>query len=109
MELRSGYKQTEVGLVPEDWRLIPLGDFLHFRNGVNAAKEAYGRGTPFMNLLKVINLHDIRQFAIAGRVMLATNMIDSYALRRGDVHILNRTSETQEGALREQLPYTADV
>jgi hypothetical protein len=25
MELRPGYKQTEVGVIPEDWDLMPLG------------------------------------------------------------------------------------
>lgn len=25
MELREGYKQTEVGVIPEDWRVVPLG------------------------------------------------------------------------------------
>ncbi len=26
MELRSGYKQTEVGVIPEDWELKPIGE-----------------------------------------------------------------------------------
>jgi type I restriction enzyme S subunit len=95
MELKSGYKQTEIPLVPENWRLIPLGDFLHFRNGVNAPKEAYGRGTPFVNLLEVITYTHIHCSEIPGRVTLAKNIVASYSLRRGDL-LFNRTSETQE-------------
>ena len=26
MEVKPGYKQTEVGVIPEDWRLQPIGD-----------------------------------------------------------------------------------
>jgi type I restriction enzyme S subunit len=27
MELKAGYKQTDVGVIPEDWEVKPLGDF----------------------------------------------------------------------------------
>lgn len=26
MDVRPGYKQTEVGLIPEDWEVMTLGD-----------------------------------------------------------------------------------
>jgi hypothetical protein len=28
MELRTGYKRTEVGVIPEDWDVKPLGSTL---------------------------------------------------------------------------------
>lgn len=33
MELRAGYKQTEVGVIPEDWDVQNLGTFGKFRGG----------------------------------------------------------------------------
>ena len=33
MELRAGYKQTEVGVIPEDWDVQNLGTFGRFRGG----------------------------------------------------------------------------
>jgi type I restriction enzyme S subunit len=33
MELMPGYKQTEVGVIPEDWDVKLLPDVLHFRSG----------------------------------------------------------------------------
>ena len=33
MKLRPGYKQTEVGVVPEEWALKPLGDVADFLDG----------------------------------------------------------------------------
>ena len=33
MELKKGYKQTEVGVIPEDWRIKPLSAVAFFTNG----------------------------------------------------------------------------
>ena len=33
MEVRPGYKQTEVGVIPEDWEFRPLQDIVDFANG----------------------------------------------------------------------------
>lgn len=36
MKIRPGYKQTEVGVIPEDWEIIPLGRFItDFRGGAS--------------------------------------------------------------------------
>ncbi len=31
--LKKGYKQTEVGVIPEDWEIEPLSEIAHFENG----------------------------------------------------------------------------
>ncbi|MEW6327862.1 MAG: restriction endonuclease subunit S [Thermodesulfobacteriota bacterium] len=45
----AGYKQTEVGLIPEDWELRPLGEVVTFLDGqrrpVKDADRAKMRGT----------------------------------------------------------------
>ena len=33
MELKLGYKQTEVGVIPEDWKIQCLGDVAHIVGG----------------------------------------------------------------------------
>jgi len=33
MELREGYKQTEIGVIPEDWDVIKLGDITSYTKG----------------------------------------------------------------------------
>lgn len=33
MELKLGYKQTEVGVIPEDWDIKPLGEILKIKHG----------------------------------------------------------------------------
>lgn len=53
MQLKSGYKQSEVGVIPEDWEVTPLGELGEFKNGINKAKEDFGHGFPFVNLMDV--------------------------------------------------------
>jgi type I restriction enzyme S subunit len=80
---------------PSDWPVVELGELLSFSNGVNAGKAAYGRGTPFANVLEVINNESLAAGDIPGRVSLPPSVLDRYRVRRGDV-LLNRTSETQD-------------
>ena len=40
--MKPGYKQTEVGVIPEDWEVKPLGELGKFKNGINKGKECIG-------------------------------------------------------------------
>ena len=95
MELKPGYKQTEVGVIPEEWKVKPFAELFAFRNGVNADKAAYGQGIRFINVLEPITYSHIHGPEITGQVTLPEAVVSSYAVRRGDV-LFNRTSETQE-------------
>ena len=52
MELKAGYKQTEVGVIPEDWSVKELGDFDPFvTSGSRGWAEYYSRfGEPFIRI-----------------------------------------------------------
>lgn len=91
----KGYKQTEVGVIPEEWAVTPLAELFAFRNGVNADKAAYGQGVRFINVLEPITYSHIHGQEITGQVTLPEAITVSYTVRRGDV-LFNRTSETQE-------------
>jgi type I restriction enzyme, S subunit len=93
MELKPGYKQTEVGVIPEDWDAIPLGKLYKFSNGVNADKAAYGKGLRFINVLEPITYSHIRGPEITGLVELTRQMASAYTVNHGDI-VFNRTSET---------------
>ena len=90
-----GFKRTAVGVTPEDWDILPLGQLLSFSNGVNAAKEAYGRGIPFVNVLEPISHSHLRRSSIPGRVTISRQLIDAFSVRYGDI-LFNRTSETED-------------
>ena len=40
--IKPGYKQTEVGVIPEDWAVMRLGDIFSFAGGVSASRAQLG-------------------------------------------------------------------
>lgn len=94
MDVRPGYKRTELGVIPTEWEVRPFGRLFQFANGVNADKDAYGRGVRFINVLEPISYSHIYGPEIPGRVTLPRSVIASYAVRPGDI-LFNRTSETE--------------
>lgn len=90
-----GYKQTEVGVIPEDWEVKDLGSFLVFKNGLNKAKEFFGYGTPIVNYMDVYKSGAIQPSNIAGKVFVTADEIKNYSALKGDV-FFTRTSETVE-------------
>jgi type I restriction enzyme, S subunit len=93
--VRAGYKKTDLGVIPAQWDVTPLGDLFRFQNGVNADKGAYGRGVPFINVLEVITHSTLSVDKIPGRVSLPAEVRSVFEVAPGDV-LFNRTSETQE-------------
>ena len=95
MELSPGYKQTEVGVIPEDWTVVPFQQLLDFRNGINADRRAYGKGVAFINVFEIISKGHLKVQDIPGRVSIDKKSIESYLVRQGDI-VFNRSSETQD-------------
>ncbi|MBT8420619.1 MAG: restriction endonuclease subunit S, partial [Gammaproteobacteria bacterium] len=57
-ELMPGYKQTEVGVIPEDWGVMSLVELAKVRSGItkNSKKEV---GNPILvHYLRVANVQD---------------------------------------------------
>ncbi len=110
MELKPGYKQTELGSLPEDWEEVELGEFLDFKNGLNKAKEYFGFGTPIINYMDVYNNAGLMANDILGRVTVTKQELEAYGANRGDI-FFTRTSETAEevgmaSVLLEDIPNT---
>lgn len=54
-EIPEGYKNSPVGIIPEEWEVKRLGELFTFKNGINSGKENYGSGIKFVNTLDVLN------------------------------------------------------
>jgi type I restriction enzyme S subunit len=79
MELKQGYKQTEVGVIPEDWRTYSLGKLLKFQNGRGFQQGEWRRtGLP---IIRIQNLNDVD----AGFNFFDGNIQDKYLVRPGDL------------------------
>lgn len=57
--IQTGYKQTEVGVIPEDWEVTSLGKRATFRTGPFGSalhKSDYtSNGVPIINPMHIIN------------------------------------------------------
>lgn len=79
------YKQTEVGVIPEDWEVYALGEIGKFKNGLNKDSQAFGHGSPFVNLMDVFGVNSIASIDQLGLVMCSNFEQSIYDLRQGDV------------------------
>jgi type I restriction enzyme S subunit len=79
MELKPGYKQSEAGVIPEDWRTYSLGKLLKFQNGRGFQQSEWTRtGLP---IIRIQNLND----ADADFNFFDGNIQDRYLVRPGDL------------------------
>ena len=93
--IKKGYKQTELGVIPEVWDARPIGDFFDFKNGLNKAKGFFGYGKPIVNYMDVYKNREMYSKNIHGRVDVNHQEIKSFNVKKGDV-FFTRTSETVE-------------
>ena len=91
----TGYKQTNLGPLPNTWEAVPLGDLFVFKNGLNKAKRFFGSGTPIVNYMDVFERPGLRPTDLSGRVSLTPEEIKNFEVQKGDV-FFTRTSETVE-------------
>ena len=79
----------------DEWEKIKLKEILEFKNGINASKEQYGKGTKFINVLDILNNDFITYDNIIGKVDIDEKTLDKYSVNYGDI-LFQRSSETRE-------------
>src|SRR5690606_30561843 len=88
-------KQTEIGLIPEDWEVVKIGESFSFKNGLNKEKEFFGYGFPIVNYMDVYKNTYIDSSKIRGKVFINKQELKNFNVNIGDV-LFTRTSETPE-------------
>jgi type I restriction enzyme S subunit len=78
-----------------EWYEKKLGDYLSFKNGINAEKEKYGSGIKFINVLDILNNDFITYNKIIGCVDVDENLFLKNEVKFGDI-LFQRSSETRE-------------
>ena len=109
MEIKKGYKMTDVGVIPEDWEVKSIGELFSFKNGLNKDKDSFGFGTPIINYMDVYKNNGLTSKDIKGKVSLSDFEINCFLVKKGDV-FFTRTSETPEevgltSVLLDNIPY----
>jgi type I restriction enzyme, S subunit len=83
MEVRSGYKRTDVGLIPQDWDVSSVGTMGDVRAGKALAVRALGQQRPY---LRTKNVFDGRiDLADVLCMPMTEGEFSRYRLRHGDV------------------------
>ncbi len=50
MEMRPGYKQSDVGIIPDDWEVKLLGDVATIKDGTHQTPKYVASGVPFFSV-----------------------------------------------------------
>ena len=89
-EVKPGYKPTEMGVVPTDWEVAPLGQRLRRTPsyGINAPAVPFDLRLP--TYLRITDITEEGRFAEATKVSVDHPASAAYLLERGDV-VLART------------------
>lgn len=95
MNIPQGYKQTELGVIPEEWEVVKLGNLGVTYTGLSGKKKGdFGWGSakyiPFLNILNnpQIDIDDLEY------VNIMLNEVQN-AVQKGDL-FFNTSSETPE-------------
>lgn len=89
MDVRPGYKQTEIGLIPEDWEVAELHNFVRGHNsGIYKKSNLYGVGHNIIGVSDIYGIEFIDGQAF-GHVPLSAAEIEKHTLRKGDLLYVN--------------------
>jgi len=84
-ELMPGYKQTEVGMIPQDWKIEKLGDCLLGapQYGVNAPAVQYTDSLP--KYIRITDITEDGSFSTENIASVKYAGVDRYILKAGDL------------------------
>lgn len=85
MEVKPGYKRSEMGPIPEDWGISQLGLCLMTRPsyGINAAAVPYSDQLPAY--IRITDISDDGRFSPSPRVSVRSDSSGDYVLADGDI------------------------
>jgi len=94
---KEEYKETELGLLPSDWEVVRLGDYLNIlRNGTTKKQNKEGRGLP-VSRIETISMGKINPQKVGYIEGLTEKEIKKYRLYEGDILFSHINSEPYLG------------
>ena len=99
MELRAGYKQTEVGVIPEEWEVLSVSDVTKsFQNGFAFASHGYSKsGIPIVTMAQIglDGRFKFKEEIVNHWPSIEASKLATFQLFRGDI-IIAMTDVTPE-------------
>ena len=122
MEVKPGYKQTEVGVIPEDWDVVVFGDIFDFSGGFTASRDQLSsEGHCYLHYGDIHKSSktfiDVQaEYSDIPKLDIPLNRVSSKSLLKdGDVVFVD-ASEDDEGASKhivvfnkENIPYISGL
>lgn len=98
MNLESRVELPILGVLPEKWKVVPLGNLLDggTRNGIYKSKEFHGRGAKIVNMGELFGNNRLGDIPMK-RVEVTSEELLKSSLKSGDL-LFARRSLTAEGA-----------
>lgn len=93
----DGYKKTKIGIFPQEWDICCLNQLLEFKNGINADKEKFGKGTKLISVRDILSDRPITYSLIQGSVEVNEQQLEEFGVKYGDI-VFQRSSENYEDA-----------
>lgn len=83
--VREGYKQTEVGILPNDWEIMPLKSIVkgNLTYGINAAAVPYLSTLP--QYLRITDITEDGKYCKDDKVSVDANDVDNFWMNLGDI------------------------
>ena len=83
--VKKGYKQTEIGVIPEDWNILSLKDISigKFTYGVNAPAVEYM--PPLPNYIRITDISDNGRFLCENRASVICEHSEQFTLKENDI------------------------
>lgn len=86
MQMRKGYKQTEVGAIPNDWDLLPLSQLADIRGGIAKNSNVSVTDPISVHYLRVANVQDgYLDLSEMSKIELSRHDLKHYTVLPGDV------------------------
>ena len=86
MDVKPGYKMTEVGVIPEDWDVFRLREVARIRSGVAKNSKAFLTDPILVHYLRVANVQDgFLDLAEMSMLKIGRSDVSRYSVLPGDV------------------------
>ncbi|MEI8243426.1 MAG: hypothetical protein WCI17_09195 [bacterium] len=97
MNMKPGYKQTEVGVIPVEWEVHSLREVTQIRSGIAKNANTATTDPVLVHYLRVANVQDgFLDLSEMSRIEVSRNDLQRFAVLPGDV-LMN------EGGDRDKL------
>jgi type I restriction enzyme, S subunit len=85
-EVRAGYRQTEVGVIPQDWEVVVLADVAKVKSGIAKNSNISVSNPVSVSYLRVANVQDgYLNLAEMSQIQVSQSDVTRYEVLHGDV------------------------